>query len=144
MPQLGYKFLPHTTDAYIESVGATFEEALENAALALFDTMCDLNSISPKLHDDITVEGHDSLELLYNWLETLLLKFELERKVYNSFHVSLTRKPKGGLKVRATANGDFFERQTHHAKVEVKAVTYHRMQVVQEAELTIVRFILDL
>lgn len=144
MPTLGYKFLPHTTDAYIESVGATFEEALENAALALFDTMCDLNSISRELHDVIIVEGADELELLYDWLESLLLKFELERKVYNNFRVSLTKAPKGGLKVTAEADGELFDRKRHHAKVEVKAVTYHRMEVAHEGDVTIVRFILDL
>jgi SHS2 domain-containing protein len=144
VPTPGYKFLPHTTDAYIESVGATFEEALENAALALFDTMCDLNSISRELHEVITVEGADKLELLYNWLESLLLKFELERKVYNNFQVSLTSTPRGDLKVTAEADGDRFNRERHRAKVEVKAVTYHRMEVVQEGDVTIVRFILDL
>jgi SHS2 domain-containing protein len=144
VPTPGYKFLPHTTDAYIESVGATFEEALENAALALFDTMCDLNSISQQLHDVIIVEGADTLEALYNWLESLLLKFELERKVYNNFHVSITTLPRGGVRVRAEANGELFDRERHHAKVEVKAVTYHRMEVIQEGDVTIVRFILDL
>jgi SHS2 domain-containing protein len=144
MARSGYRFLPHTTDAFVESSGANLEEALENAALALFDTMCDLDSISPKLHEIITVEGEDELELLYNWLEALLLRFELNRKVYNKFRVSLTKKPAGGLKIAAEANGEPFDRHKHRAKVEVKAVTYHRMEVTQEGDLTIVRFILDL
>jgi len=140
----GYRFLPHTTDAYVESVGTNPEEALENAALALFDTMCDLNSISPKLHDVITVEGADDLELLYNWLEALLLRFELNQKVYNKFRVSLAKRPGGGLGITAEADGEPFDRHKHRAKVEVKAVTYHRMEVSQEGGLTIIRFILDL
>ena len=144
MPAAGYKFLPHTTDAYIESVGATFEDALQNAALALFDTMCDLNSIKPQLREVIVLEGADRLGLIYNWLESLLLKFELEGKVYNHFQVSLTSEPGGGLKARATADGEFFDRRRHHAKVEVKAVTYHKMEVVEEDGSTIIRFILDL
>jgi SHS2 domain-containing protein len=144
MARSGYRFLPHTTDAFVESVGTNLEEALENAALALFDTMCDLDSVSPKLHDVITVEGADELELLYNWLEALLLRFELNRKVYSKFHVSLTKKPEGGLRITAEADGESFDRQKHHPKVEVKAVTYHRMEVSQEGDLTIVRFLLDL
>jgi SHS2 domain-containing protein len=143
VPIAGYRFLPHTTDAYIESAGTTLEKALENAALALFDTMCDVNSISPELHEVIIVEGADKLDLLYNWLESLLLKFELERKVYNGFQVSLENVPHG-LRINADACGEHFDREKHGAKVEVKAVTYHRMEVSQEGDLIILRFILDL
>ena len=143
MQTQGYRFLPHTTDAYIESTGATFEEALENAGLALFDTMCDIGSVSEKFNEDINVEGRDELELLYNWLESLLLKFELERKVYSRFQVTLTTSSQP-LRINARAYGESFDRQRHHPKVEVKAVTYHRMEVCQEASVTTLRFILDL
>ena len=139
----GYKFLPHTTDAYIESVGATFEAALENAGLALFDTMCDVHSIAQQWSEPITVDGADELELLYNWLESLLLKFELERKVYSKFQVSLASDA-SPLRLRALCYGESFDRKKHGAKVEVKAVTYHRMEVSRQEGFVILRFILDL
>lgn len=139
----GYRFLPHTTDAYIESVGPTFEAALENAGLALFDTMCDLGAITPERPDAITADGADDLELLYNWLESLLLKFELERKVYSKFQVSVTRDPQA-VRLKALAYGESFDRKKHGAKVEVKAVTYHRMDISRRDGLVVLRFILDL
>jgi len=139
----GYRFLPHTTDAYIESVGPTFENALENAALALFDTMCNVNRVSAELQEEVTVQGADQLELLYNWLECLLLKFELEHKVYNKFHVSLVS-DQGALTLTAKIQGEAFNRQKHGAKVEVKAVTYHKMEIFQDGKMTVVRFIVDL
>ena len=82
MPSAGYEFLPHTTDAYIQANGSSFEEALEYAAMALFDTMCEVKAISPDQGDNVEVTGADEVALLYNWLEALLLKFELERKAY--------------------------------------------------------------
>jgi SHS2 domain-containing protein len=139
-----YRFLSHVTDAYIEAVGWTFEEALENAGLALFDTMCNLKSISPQFVDDIQVEGADEEELLYNWLESLLLKFELEGKVYCDFDVVLAKKSSSGLRIYAKASGEQYDRRKHGAKVEVKAVTYHRMEIVREGKVTTLRFILDL
>jgi len=139
----GYRFLPHTTDAYIESVGPTFEKALENAALALLDTMCDVRKVSAELQEVVTVQGADQLELLYNWLECLLLKFELEHKVYNNFHVSLVSDEKV-LRLTAKIQGETFDRQKHGAKVEVKAVTYHKMEIFQDGKMTVVRFIVDL
>jgi SHS2 domain-containing protein len=139
-----YEFLQHTTDAYIQSTGATFEEALENAGLALFDTMCNLNSISLKQVDNVEADGADEVSLLYDWLETLLLKFELDGKVYSKFHVEPVEVHSSALRINAKAFGETYNRQVHGAKVEVKAVTYHRMEVVREEKSVILRFILDL
>jgi SHS2 domain-containing protein len=136
--------LPHTTDAYIEAVGSTFEQALENAGASLFDTMCELKSVSPKIVEEIQVEGANELALLYEWLEALLLKFELEHKAYSEFKVKLLKIPEGGFRISATVRGEHYDRGKHGAKVEVKAVTYHRMEVVREAKTTSIRFILDL
>jgi SHS2 domain-containing protein len=139
-----YKFLPHTTDAYIEATGSTFEQALENAAVALFDTMCDVKSISPRISESLEAEGRDNVTLLYDWLESLLLKFELEGKVYSKFDVGRMKKSGEGLRVKAKASGEPYDRDKHKAKVEVKAVTYHRMEIAKKNSKTVVRFILDL
>jgi protein archease len=144
LPAPRYEFLPHTTDAYIQSTGATFEEALENAGLALFDTMCNLKSISHKQVDNVEADGADEVELLYDWLETLLLKFELEGKVYSKFHVDLMAAGSATLHINAKAYGEKYNRQVHDSKVEVKAATYHKMEVVREGNSVILRFILDL
>jgi SHS2 domain-containing protein len=143
LPASRYRFLPHTTDAYIEAFGPTLEEALENAGLALFDTMCDVNAITAELREEVTVQGADQLELLYNWLESLLLKFELEHRVYNSFKVSLVSDQEG-LGLQAKLQGETFDPKRHGAKVEVKAVTYHKMEISQEGNKVVVRFIVDL
>lgn len=141
---LGYTILPHTTDAYIEATGATFGEALERAAAALFDTLCDVTAISPYLTEEIEVKGSDDVNLLFSWLETLLLKFELEGKVYSKFHVNRIIVSNEEMVATAMISGEPYTKQKHSAKVEVKAVTYHRMEVIHDFSSTTVRFILDL
>ena len=144
MPAPSYKFLPHTTDAYVQAKAATLEQAFEQAATALFDTMCDVNSISPELTEEVEVDGGDEVMLLYDWLESLLLKFELDRKVYSKFKVSPIKKSGEGFHAMAKMSGELYDRRKHGAKVEVKAVTHHKTEVVREGETTTVRFILDL
>ena len=144
MPVLGYTFLPHTTDAYIQATGSTLEEALEFAGMALCDTMYDSNSVASKHLEDLQVSGSDEVALLYNWLETLLLKFELERKVFSKFKVTVDRKSTNGIQALAKLYGEFFDRRRHGAKVEVKAVTLHKIEVVHSDDGVIIRFILDL
>jgi len=141
----GYRFLPHTTDAYIEAAGQTLEEALEFAAMALIDTMCEINSVSARVNDQIHASGRDEITLLYDWLERILLKFELEGKVYSRFKVAHTAKSGTGFRADGEAFGERYDRATHGAKVEVKAVTYNRMEVTRgPGEMVTLRFILDL
>lgn len=144
MRKLGYIFLPHTTDAYIEAVGATLEEAMQFAGMALIDTMCAINSISPNIAEHIEASGDDEVTLLYDWLESILLKFDLEGQVYSKFKVAPIAKSAAGLHALAEVSGEKYDRQKHGPKVEVKAVTYHRMEVLREDNSTILRFILDL
>ena len=144
MPTPGFTLLPHTTDAYIQATGSTLEEALEFAAMALFDTMCDLKSISTEHVETVKVTAPDEVTLLHNWLESLLLKFELEHKVFSKFKVTLDRKLPNRIQAIAKAYGETYERRKHGAKVEVKAVTLHKIEVVHADDEAIIRFILDL
>jgi SHS2 domain-containing protein len=140
----GYEFLPHTTDAYVQAVGRTVEEAFVYAANALIDTMCNVGSVGRSMNEELHVEAPDEVMLLYNWLELLLLKFELEHRVFASFDMLRITSQGGKLILTAKASGEMYDRKKHGSKVEVKAVTLHKMEVSQKDHLAIVHFILDL
>ena len=108
--------------------------------MALFDTMCDLKSISTEHVENVKVTAPDEVTLLYNWLECLLLKFELEHKVFSKFKVTLDRKLSNRIQAIAKVYGENYEKRKHGAKVEVKAVTLHRIEkVVHSDDAAIVR-----
>jgi SHS2 domain-containing protein len=140
---VGYTYLPHTTDAYVQAAGTTIEEAFAFAATALTDIMCNVKAVAGSTKEELHVEAPDEVILLYNWLELILLKFELEHKVFSRFDLTITRQS-GKLLLDTKAAGEMYDRKKHVGKVEVKAVTLHRMEVLQKDQLTIVRFILDL
>ena len=70
-----YEFLEHTADVYLAAYGKSLQEAFENAALAMFDVMTEVEGVKPKVEDDVDVEGYDVYALLYSWLEELLILF---------------------------------------------------------------------
>jgi SHS2 domain-containing protein len=144
LPNASYEFLPHTTDAYIEARGATLERAFESAGLALFDTMCDVKKVSHEVTDQLEFSGTDEIRLLYDWLESLLLRFDLDGKVYSEFHVAPITKSEATIRASANLSGEKYDRSRHGAKVEVKAVTYHKMEIQKANSSTVLRFILDL
>ena len=139
-----YEFLEHVSDAYIAAYGKTLEEAFQNAAEAMFQTMIETGTVALTLEETVTAEGRDREALLYNWLETLLLKFDMEGKVYSKFEVEKIEKRNSEFALKATIRGELYNADKHEPKVEVKAVTYHQMAVKEHKGGYELKFILDL
>lgn len=139
-----FEFLEHTADVYIASYGKNIEEAFENAASAMFEVMTDTKNITPRLEDSITVEAKDEFALLYNWLETLLVIFETKNRLYSKFKIFSFKKNSDSFIIKAKAWGEFFNPKKHVQKVGVKAVTYHRMEIIKKSDEVTLEFILDI
>lgn len=144
MKRKRFRFLEHRADAYIEAYGQTLEEAFENAALATFEVITDTRKVEPKLTETIEVQGYDEEALLYNWLESLLVKFDINENLYAEFKIEKIQKTKTGLKLKANIQGEGFSPKKHTQKTGVKAVTYHQMEISKKPRKTTVRFILDI
>jgi SHS2 domain-containing protein len=139
-----FEFLEHTADAYIAAYGRDMTEAFENAALAMFEVMTEVEKITSASEDRIEVEGQDEYALLYSWLEALLVKAEINGMLYSKFEISYMKHTPKVFKLRAKIWGEKFDAKKHLQKVGVKAVTYHRMEIAREAGKVTLRFILDI
>jgi SHS2 domain-containing protein len=139
-----FEFLEHTADAYIAAHGTTLEEAYENAALAMFEVITDTDKVSPAIENFVEVEAEDEYALLYSWLEALLVKFETTNMLYSKFKISNLQETSEGFRIKATAWGEKFNAEKHTQKVAVKAVTYHRMEIIKEIDKVTLEFILDI
>jgi SHS2 domain-containing protein len=140
----GYKFLEHTTDAYIEAWAPTLEKAFSKAAEAFFDTMLNVGKVDPKIGETLNIEGHDELELLYNWLEALLLQFDIQGMAYREFDLSPIDLDSRPLKLEARIRGEGYVPEKHGAKTEVKGVTYHLMNIKKDSNEVRLQILLDL
>jgi len=138
-----FKFLEHTADAYIAAYGKDLKEAFENAALAMFEVMTDVEKVNPRIEDYVEVAAEDEYALLYSWLEALLVKFETHETVYSKFKILEFNKTSSGFQLKAKIWGEKYNPQKHQQKVGVKAVTYHRMEILKTPNKTTLRFILD-
>jgi SHS2 domain-containing protein len=140
----GFEFLEHTADAYIAAYGKDLVQAFENAARAMFNVMTELEKVSPEIEDHVEVAAEDEYALLYSWLEALLVKSEINRMLYSKFKISSLNRVADGFQLKAAFWGEKFDPQKHLQKVGVKAVTYHRMEIVKEPGKVTLRFILDI
>jgi protein archease len=138
----GYRYLDHMTDAVIEAYGSTLEEAFENAAKGLNDTMIDLTEVTPNREILIRAEGHDLFQLLFDWLDKIMLLLVADNIIMSEFAVKI--KKNSTYIVEGVARGERLNLAKHHYKVEIKAVTYHEMQISKDDGNFVVRFLLDL
>jgi len=139
-----FEFLEHTADILIAAHGQTMEEAFENAALAMFEVMTDTTKVNPTQEDTIEVDAEDEYALLYSWLEGLLVKFEVNGMLFSKFKINSLTDNDEGFKLKASMWGENFSPDTHPQKVAVKAVTYHRMEIIKEHDEVTLEFILDI
>ena len=139
-----FEFLEHTADVYIRAHGKTMEEAYENAALAMFETITDTDQVAQLEEDSIEVEAEDQYALLYNWLEALLVNSETKGMLYSKFQINSWKETAENFKIKAKIWGEKFDPQKHPQKVAVKAVTYHRMVIIRETDRVILELILDI
>jgi SHS2 domain-containing protein len=140
----GFEFLEHTADVYIAAYGRNLAEAFENAALAMFETMTDTKDIEPLNEKTVAAKGADKQALLYDWLERLLVMFEVEGMLLSKFRIHKIQQAKDNFRLEAKVYGEPYDPERHKQKVGVKAVTYHRMEVNEAPGKVVLKFILDI
>ncbi|MEM3885392.1 MAG: archease [Nitrososphaerota archaeon] len=139
----GRRFLDHMSDVYVEAYGQTMEEAFKEAGLALFDVISDTKDVKPEVERGVYAEGFDMYSLLYNWLEQLLLLFELEGLLVSNIEVHAIERSDDVFRIRATAKGEKFDPSRHKHGIGIKSVTYALMEIVED-DVKKVRFVLDI
>jgi SHS2 domain-containing protein len=163
VPEAGFHYLDHITDVIIEAFGTTLEEAFANSAKGLVNTMFDINhppneQIACNLRElEIEAEGYDYNSLLYDWLEKVLLIVLVDRILVTSFNVKIISSASPNAKTPNThdqsfcyfylegaARGEPISLDRHEYKVEVKAITYHGMEVKQDNDRFVTKFLVDL
>jgi SHS2 domain-containing protein len=131
------------TDAVIEAYGITLEQAFENAAKGLIDTMINLKTVRPEKEIKFSAKGHDLYSLLFDWLDKVMLLLVADRIAVSQFSIKI-KQHNSGYSLEGTARGEPLDLDRHRYKVEIKAVTYHEMEIKQEKGIVTVKFLLDL
>src|SRR5918911_4717219 len=86
----GFRYLDHMTDALIEAYGSTLDEAFENSAYGLVNTMFDLSNVTADLKVKIEANGYDLHSLFYDWLEKVMLIVLTDNVVLSYFKVKIS------------------------------------------------------
>ncbi len=124
-----YEYLYHIADAKFKAYGSTLEEAYENAAIAMFNVMINTSGLGTSESKDIEVESRDIKGLLVEWLSELLYLFEVDSIIFSEFKINSIEKTNDGFTLKGKASGELIDLSRHNFDTQVKAVTFHDLQV---------------
>ncbi len=120
-----YEVFEHTADLGLRveapDVAGLFAEAGRGLASMM---VANLDAVQPLQVRELTVEGQDRDYLLFDWLTELLYIFDTEHLLLVEFDLQIDDH---GLK--ATCRGEPLDPARHLLDHEVKAITYHGLQV---------------
>ncbi|MBN1283243.1 MAG: archease [Proteobacteria bacterium] len=121
-----YQIIDHTADVGMRVEAGSLPELFTEAAQAMFDLMIEhKRSLIPSIEVPISVEAPSLDQLLVRWLSELLFVFESRRLVLMNFWIDELARGR----LFGAAKGLKFDSARHAQKMEIKAVTYHRIKV---------------
>ena len=123
-----FEILDHTADIGLIVYGENLRVLFENAGEAFFHIITDLRKVRRRVEKRIDIKGESLDRLMVDWLSELLYLHDVESLLFKGFKVDSVGED--GLK--AIVKGEPFQEGVHVIKTEVKAVTYHQIEVRQE------------
>jgi len=122
-----YRLFEHTADLGMEIFGDDPADLFINAGQALFEALLRRQGPASQAQHRryITIQGQDWADLMINWLRELLYLFNGNQQVL--IHIRMEALSPNELKAELTTED--FSPERHQAEQEIKAVTYHQIQV---------------
>lgn len=124
-----WEHFPHQADVGVRGLGATLEQAFEQAALALTAVITDPADVEAKEMLQLSCMAPDAELLLADWLNSLIFEMVTRNMLFSRFEVHLE-----DSRLTAKVWGEALEVARHHPAVEIKGATYTALRVAQESD----------
>jgi len=137
-----FEFVDITTaDVAFIAYGKSLDELFANSALAMFELMINTKQIKQTISKKIKLKGNDLQSLMFNWLNELLVYVDGENLAFSDFNVKVDEKKFGLV---AECKGEKMNPKKHEVKAEIKAATYHKLEIKKEKNIWKAQVILDI
>lgn len=123
----GFDIIDHTADIGIRAYGSKPEDLFINALQGMFSLITDRRRVHAAATVDLMVEGQDWPDLMINWLREGLYLWSGKQWLVRSARIAAIDEHR----LQATLAGEAFAAGRHSIQMEIKAVTYHQIEVKQ-------------
>ena len=120
-----YEIFAHTADVGITARADTLPALFADAARGLFSLIVgNAATVEPRARERFDLQADDLDDLLFDWLSELLFRFDTRHLLFVDFDVTIA-----GTALTGTAAGEPYDQSRHELEHEVKAITYHGLDV---------------
>ncbi len=134
----------HTADIGLEVSGKTLEELFREAANGWKTLVLENAPTQAKERRKIHLQAEDINDLMVQWLSELNFLLTARQWVFHqveSLHIDTTQIP---LTLKATISGEPYQPDKHYIYFDIKAVTYHQLNIQRTPEGYATRIIFDI
>ena len=135
-----WEMFDHTADAGLAGRGESLCELFEAMAEGLARFICPSPPAEPRETRRVDVEAEDIEALMVEFLSAVLAVIQAEHMVVGPVRVE-EASPRA---VRARLLAERYDPRRHELAAEVKAITWHKLQVTCENDTWTARVILDI
>lgn len=124
-PDLNYTLIDHTADLAVIVSGSDLGDLFRTAGLTLIALITDTHRLTAAKTEKICVEGDDIDDLMANWLREILYYWAGRELLVQDIDIDSASLNE----IKARLAVDAFDPERHVIVNEIKAVTYHDLEV---------------
>lgn len=139
-----YQFIEHTADIAVKISANSIEDLFSISCQAWRDAV--LENENSSLTEELTFSfsAYSLEELLVQLLSELNFLLSTKQWVFNAVKKIELLSEENSNKLFITILGEPFDKNIHHLKEEIKAVTFHQMKIEKNDDEYITRIVFDI
>jgi len=125
MKSAKYEFVEHTADMAVRVYGDSLDRLMVHAAEALFEVIGPPEDTPKEVRLEVKLEADNLEHLFHDWLAELNYLHLTRHEIYHTFEIHRVDE----RRLEATIAGQPISSSASPVELEIKAVTYHQLEV---------------
>ena len=131
-------------DVAYQVFGKTIEELFVNAAEAVSQTMVDITAVQPLLSSKCKVQSSKLEELFLDFINELIFLKDAKNLIFSKYQLKITHLDARNYQLDAFLWGDKIDPKKHKLRLDVKAVTRHKLNIKKAGNIYEAIIVLDI
>ncbi|MCJ7552543.1 MAG: archease [Ignavibacteriaceae bacterium] len=138
-----HKFIDHTADIAVEVTADSFEELLTESLSAYNEAVLDSENIQVVEEQELQLQASGREQLLVSFLNEINFLLTVKKWISKSIEKISITSENDFYKLNCITKG-FYIKDGIKLKEEIKSVTYHQMEIVEEKGVFKTRIVFDI